>query len=127
MLRKAREVGSGVARHDFIGRMVLLDDDQHMRIGRHHELSRHAVRLRLRHRACACEQGGCQRRDCARQRFEDNHTFLNCCSARGIELAARFNVSGIPNFVLLKSGQVVDQRAGALRHSQLRAMVERSL
>lgn len=42
------------------------------------------------------------------------------------ELAARFNVSGIPNFVVLKNSRVVRQQAGALDHRRLRAMVESS-
>jgi|SRR5882724_3199138 len=39
-------------------------------------------------------------------------------------LAARFKVSGIPNFVVLKGGSVVKQQAGAIDHRKLRALVE---
>lgn len=39
-------------------------------------------------------------------------------------LAARFNVSGIPNFVVLKNTRVVRQQAGALSHKHLMALVE---
>jgi thioredoxin 2 len=35
------------------------------------------------------------------------------------ELAARFNVRGIPNFLVLKDGQVVAQRPGLVSHTQL--------
>lgn len=42
-------------------------------------------------------------------------------------LAARFNVSGIPNFVVLQGGRVLRQRAGALGHKHLVALVENSL
>jgi thioredoxin 2 len=35
------------------------------------------------------------------------------------QLAARFNVQGIPNFVILSRGQVVRQQAGVTRHDQL--------
>lgn len=42
-------------------------------------------------------------------------------------LAARFNVSGIPNFVVLKDTRVVKQQAGALDHKRLVALVESAL
>jgi thioredoxin 2 len=35
------------------------------------------------------------------------------------ELAARYNVRGIPNFLILKDGQVVTQRPGLVSHTQL--------
>jgi thioredoxin 2 len=35
------------------------------------------------------------------------------------ELAARFNVSGIPNFVVLSRGRAVFQQAGLVRHDQM--------
>jgi thioredoxin 2 len=40
------------------------------------------------------------------------------------ELAARFRVQGIPNFVVLKSGRVVHQQAGAVPATQLRKLLE---
>ncbi|HET9934163.1 MAG TPA: thioredoxin [Polyangiaceae bacterium] len=41
-------------------------------------------------------------------------------------LASRFNVSGIPNFVVLKGGRVLRQQAGALSHKNLVALVQSS-
>jgi thioredoxin 2 len=35
------------------------------------------------------------------------------------QLASRFGVSGIPNFLVLKDGQVVFQQAGLVRHTQM--------
>jgi thioredoxin 2 len=35
------------------------------------------------------------------------------------ELAARYNVRGIPNFLVLKDGEVVTQRPGLVGHAQL--------
>ena len=35
------------------------------------------------------------------------------------ELAARYNVTGIPNFVVLKGGRVVLQRAGVVPHHEM--------
>lgn len=35
------------------------------------------------------------------------------------ELAARYNVRGIPNFVVLQEGRVVKQQAGVVDHSQM--------
>ena len=35
------------------------------------------------------------------------------------QLAARFNVRGIPNFVVLVGGKVVMQQPGAVRHEQM--------
>jgi thioredoxin 2 len=39
-------------------------------------------------------------------------------------LAARFHVRGIPNFVVLKSGRLLRQQAGALSRGQLQRLVE---
>jgi thioredoxin 2 len=41
-------------------------------------------------------------------------------------LAARFKVSGIPNFVVLREGRLVEQRAGAMGYGQLRGLLERA-
>ena len=38
---------------------------------------------------------------------------------KNAQLAARFNVQGIPNFVILSSGHVVRQQAGLVHHDQL--------
>jgi thioredoxin 2 len=35
------------------------------------------------------------------------------------DLAQRFRVTGIPNFVVMKDGRVVMQQAGLVRHSQM--------
>jgi thioredoxin 2 len=35
------------------------------------------------------------------------------------QLAGRFNVRGIPNFVVLSGGRVVSQQAGAVSHEQM--------
>jgi thioredoxin 2 len=35
------------------------------------------------------------------------------------QLAARFHVQGIPNFVILSAGRVVRQQAGLVDHNQL--------
>jgi thioredoxin 2 len=42
------------------------------------------------------------------------------------ELAQRFQVRGIPNFVVVKRGEVVLQQAGAVDHRQMRAWLERA-
>lgn len=42
------------------------------------------------------------------------------------ELAARFQVRGIPNFVVLKGGHVVSQQAGLADSARLRALLERA-
>jgi thioredoxin 2 len=39
-------------------------------------------------------------------------------------LAARYGVSGIPNFVVLRGGRVVRQQAGAMRAADLARLVE---
>ncbi len=41
-------------------------------------------------------------------------------------LAARFGVRGIPNFAILKGGQVVRQQAGLVDHQQLRRWLEQA-
>ena len=40
------------------------------------------------------------------------------------ELARRYGVQGIPNFVVLKAGQVVSQKAGVLHRDELRRQLE---
>ena len=40
------------------------------------------------------------------------------------ELAARYNVRGIPNFIVLKDGQRVFQQAGLVRHTEMRRWLE---
>lgn len=42
-------------------------------------------------------------------------------------LAARYRVQGIPNFVVLDRGAVVEQRAGAMRHPELVRLVDGAL
>lgn len=43
------------------------------------------------------------------------------------ELARRYRVQGIPNFVVLSRGSLVDQRAGAMRHTDLVRLVDGAL
>jgi len=43
------------------------------------------------------------------------------------QLAERYRVQGIPNFVVLSRGAVVDQRAGAMRHTDLMRLVDGAL
>jgi thioredoxin 2 len=40
------------------------------------------------------------------------------------EIAARYNVLGIPNFVVLKNGQVIAQQAGARGHEELTRLID---
>jgi thioredoxin 2 len=40
------------------------------------------------------------------------------------EVASRFNIQGIPNFVVLKNGRVVQQRAGVTPRSEMRRWLE---
>jgi thioredoxin 2 len=42
------------------------------------------------------------------------------------ELAARFGVQGIPNFVVLKNGQVVFQQPGFVSHAQMEEWLTRA-
>jgi thioredoxin 2 len=42
------------------------------------------------------------------------------------DLASRFGVQGIPNFVVLSQGQAVAQEAGAMSHQKLAALVARA-
>jgi thioredoxin 2 len=44
---------------------------------------------------------------------------LKVDTERHPQLAARFNVQGIPNFVVLHGGRVVMQQAGLVRHQQM--------
>jgi thioredoxin 2 len=43
------------------------------------------------------------------------------------ELAARFRIEGIPNFVVLRNGRVVLQRAGAVPRSEMRRWLEQAV
>src|SRR5215475_5123066 len=45
---------------------------------------------------------------------------------RSPDLAQRFNVMSIPNFVVMKSGQVVFQQPGLVDHSQMAAWLSRA-
>ncbi|MGE3889693.1 MAG: thioredoxin family protein, partial [Vicinamibacterales bacterium] len=42
------------------------------------------------------------------------------------DLAARYGVQGIPNFVVLKRGNVVFQQAGVVRRTEMRGWLERA-
>ena len=46
---------------------------------------------------------------------------LKVDTERWPELAQRYNVMSIPNFVVLKSGQVVFQQPGLVDHNQMAA------
>lgn len=40
------------------------------------------------------------------------------------EIATRFNVQGIPNFVVIKNGQTVFQQAGVVRHDEMQRWLD---
>jgi thioredoxin 2 len=40
------------------------------------------------------------------------------------EVAARYNVRGIPNFIVLRGGHVVHQHAGVVRRDEMRRWIE---
>ena len=49
---------------------------------------------------------------------------LKVDTERHPELASRFGVRGIPNFVVLKDGAVVSQHAGLVDHREMQAWIE---
>ena len=49
---------------------------------------------------------------------------LKVDTERHPEIAGRFNVSGIPNFVVLRDGKVVFQQAGAVPHAAMMRWLE---
>jgi thioredoxin 2 len=51
---------------------------------------------------------------------------LKVDTERHPELAARFNVRGIPNFAVFSKGQKVLQQAGAVDHRRLRGWLEQA-
>lgn len=51
---------------------------------------------------------------------------LKVDTERHPEVAARYGVRGIPNFVILKGGRVVQQQAGVVPHTQLVAWLARA-
>lgn len=60
----------------------------------------------------------------AAQRLAGKAIVLKVDTEKHPQLAARFGISGIPNFVVLKEGRVVFQQAGLVRHQQLERWVE---
>jgi thioredoxin 2 len=42
------------------------------------------------------------------------------------ELAARYGVQGIPNFIVLRNGRLAFQQAGVARRADMRAWIERA-
>jgi thioredoxin 2 len=42
------------------------------------------------------------------------------------DVAARYNVRGIPNFIVLRGGNVVHQHAGVVRRDEMRAWLEKA-
>lgn len=51
---------------------------------------------------------------------------LKVDTERHPDLAARFGVRGIPNFVVLKDGKVVSQQAGLVRHTVMQDWLARA-
>ena len=51
---------------------------------------------------------------------------LKVDTERHPELAARYRVQGIPNFVVLRNGDVVLQQAGVVPRAQMRQWIERA-
>jgi thioredoxin 2 len=51
---------------------------------------------------------------------------LKVDTERHPELAAEFGVQGIPNFVVLKGGLLVNQQAGAVGSAQMKSWLERA-
>jgi thioredoxin 2 len=49
---------------------------------------------------------------------------LKVDTARHPELAARFGVQGIPNFVVIRNGEVVKQQAGVVHYEEMERWVE---
>jgi thioredoxin 2 len=49
---------------------------------------------------------------------------LKVDTERHPDLAARFGVRGIPNFVVLKNGQLVRQQPGVVNHSEMQRWLE---
>jgi thioredoxin 2 len=42
------------------------------------------------------------------------------------DLAARFNVRGIPNFAIFRNGKLVQQQAGVVNHEQMESWLAQS-
>jgi thioredoxin-like negative regulator of GroEL len=59
--------------------------------------------------------------------MEGKAIVLKVDTEKNPQLAARFNVQAIPNFVILSGGRVVKQQAGVVSHDQLdpRIAIER--
>ena len=57
---------------------------------------------------------------------EDNTdiTFAKVDTERLPQLAARYRVQGIPNFVVFRDGAVAQQRAGAMKSSDLMRLLD---
>ena len=51
---------------------------------------------------------------------------LKVDTERSPQLAARYQVRGIPNFAVFRRGKLVHQQAGLVDHAALRALIERS-
>jgi len=43
------------------------------------------------------------------------------------EVASRFNVRGIPNFIVFNAGHPVTQQAGVVRHEQMEAWLKSAI
>jgi len=57
------------------------------------------------------------------ERLAGKAVVLKVDTERNPELSARFDVRGIPNFVVFSDGQRVAQQAGAMSHERLLALV----
>ena len=44
-----------------------------------------------------------------------------------LDVLARYNVRGIPNFIVLRGGNVVHQHAGVVRRDEMRRWIENAL
>jgi len=56
--------------------------------------------------------------------FEPEIRFLKVDTEAAPELAARYNIRGIPTLILFRKGEVVDQRVGALDATALRGWLQ---
>jgi thioredoxin 2 len=51
---------------------------------------------------------------------------LKVDTERNPEIASRYGVGGIPNFVVLRNGQVVLQQAGVVPHTEMKRWLEQA-
>ncbi len=63
---------------------------------------------------------------CVAQAMAGRALVLKVDTERHPEIAARFGVQGIPNFVVLRGGQVVFQQAGLVPHREMERWLEQA-